>query len=64
VALGIAVAASGAKLPRSLLYGTQPIEASSYAAAAIGMLLIALAAAYLPAVRAARVSPMTALREG
>jgi hypothetical protein len=35
-----------------------------YAGAAIGMLLIAGTAACVPALRAARVSPMTALREG
>jgi predicted permease len=64
VLTGVVIAASGARLLQSLLYDTPAIEASSYAAAAIGMLLIAVTAACVPALRAARVSPMTALREG
>ena len=64
VLAGIVIAASGARLLQSLLYNTQAIDASSYAGAAIGMLLIAGTAACVPAFRAARVSPMTALREG
>jgi predicted permease len=64
VLVGVVIAASGARLLQSLLYNTQAIEASSYAGAAIAMLLTAAAAACIPALRAARVSPMTALREG
>jgi len=64
VLVGAVIAASGARLLQSLLYNTQAIEASSYASAAIGMLLIAVTAACVPALRAARVNPMTALREG
>lgn len=64
VLVGVVIAASSARLLQSLLYNTQAIEPSSYAAAVIGMLLIAVTAACVPALRAARVSPMTALREG
>ena len=64
VLVGLVIAAAGARLLQSLLYNTQAIEASSYASAAIGMLLIAVTAACVPALRAARVNPMTALREG
>jgi predicted permease len=64
VLAGIVVAAAAARLLQSLLYNTQAIDVSSYAGAAIGMLLIAGTAACVPAFRAARVSPMTALREG
>jgi predicted permease len=64
VLTGVVIAASGARLLQSLLYNTQAIEPSSYAGAAVGMLLIAGTAACVPALRAARVSPMTALREG
>ena len=64
VLAGIVVAASVAGLLQSLLYNTQAIEASSYASAAIGMLLVAVTAACVPALRAARVNPMRALREG
>jgi putative ABC transport system permease protein len=64
VLAGVVIAASVARLLQSLLYNTQAIEPSSYAGAAVGMLLIAGTAACVPALRAARVSPMTALREG
>jgi putative ABC transport system permease protein len=64
VTAGVVIAAASARLLQSLLYNTPAIEASSYAGAAIGMLLIAGTAACVPALRAARVSPMTALREG
>jgi predicted permease len=64
VLIGVVIAASGARLLQSLLYNTEAIDVSSYASAAVGMLLIAATAACVPAFRAARVSPMTALREG
>jgi putative ABC transport system permease protein len=64
VLVGIVITASAGRLLQSLLYNTQAIEPSSYTAAAVGMLLIAVTAACVPAWRAARVSPMTALREG
>jgi predicted permease len=64
VLTGVVIAASAARLLQSLLYNTPALEVSSYASAAIGMLLIAGTAACVPAFRAARVSPMTALREG
>jgi len=55
---------SDARLLQSLLYNTRALEAWSYAGASIAMLSIAGIAACVPAFRAARVSPMTALREG
>jgi len=64
VALGVVIAGGVARLLQSLLYNTAAIDASSYAATASGVLLIAVTAACVPALRAARVSPMTALREG
>jgi ABC-type antimicrobial peptide transport system permease subunit len=64
VLTGMVIAASGARLLQSLLYNTPAIETSSYASAAAVMLLIAATAACVPAYRAARISPMTALREG
>jgi putative ABC transport system permease protein len=64
VAVGMTLAASGARLLQSLLYNTPAIEASSYVSAAFAMLVLAGMAACLPALRAARVNPMSALREG
>ena len=52
-----------ARVLQSLLYETAAINAPSYAAAAAFVLLVAATAAWVPARRAARVSPMTALRE-
>jgi ABC-type antimicrobial peptide transport system permease subunit len=61
--LGIRAALAARGL-QGLLYNTKPLDASSYAAAAAAMLVIALSAAAIPALRAARVDPITALREG
>jgi len=58
--LGGALAASG--LLRSLLFGVSPFDPLVLTAAAIGVLLLAVAASTLPAVRAASVEPMKALR--
>ncbi|MGH9203670.1 MAG: ABC transporter permease, partial [Vicinamibacterales bacterium] len=63
VAVGIVGAGSAARVLQSLLYQTSAIDPASYAAVAVFVLLVASSAATLPAVRAARVTPMTALRE-
>ena len=63
VSVGVFGAASAARVMQSLLYETPAIDAASYAVAICFVLLVATTAAGLPAVRAARVSPMTALRE-
>jgi putative ABC transport system permease protein len=63
VALGAAGAAAVAKVMQGLLYETSAVNPASYAAAAAFVLLVAAAAAWLPAQRAASISPMTALRE-
>ena len=61
-AVGVAGAAASARVLQSLLYQTAALNAPSYAAAAVLVLLVAATAAWVPALRAARVSPMTALR--
>jgi len=58
--LGGAVAASG--LLRSLLFGVSPFDPLVLTAAAIGVMLLAVAASTLPALRAASIEPMQALR--
>jgi ABC-type antimicrobial peptide transport system permease subunit len=50
------------RLIDSLLFGVTRFDPSSYFAAAVGLLLIALAAALSPAIRAVRASPMISLR--
>jgi putative ABC transport system permease protein len=62
-AFGVFGAASVAKVMQSLLYETTAMNPTSYAASALFMLLVAAGAAWVPARRAAAVSPMTALRE-
>jgi ABC-type lipoprotein release transport system permease subunit len=46
----------------SLLFGVRPNDPSTFAAVAAALVLVALGASYLPARRAARVDPMSALR--
>jgi predicted permease len=61
VVLGVAASFALERLIASLLFGVTTADAAS--AAAVGVLAaVALAACYLPALRAARVSPLDALR--
>ena len=62
VAAGVFAAAGAARLVASLLYGISPHDPLAYAAAAATLLIAALVAAWVPALRAARVDPMVALR--
>jgi ABC-type antimicrobial peptide transport system permease subunit len=48
---------------QSLLYETTAMNPASYAASAAFVLLVAAGAAWVPARRAAAVSPITALRQ-
>jgi predicted permease len=60
IGLGGAIAASG--LLRSLLFGVSPFDPLVLALAAVGVTLLAVAASALPALRAASIEPMQALR--
>jgi ABC-type antimicrobial peptide transport system permease subunit len=61
--LGTAVAIACARTVRTLLYGINPIDPLTLIIAIVGLLTIALAASLLPAIRAASVDPIQALRE-
>jgi putative ABC transport system permease protein len=62
LALGIGGALSATRALSSLLYGVHPTDAVTFAAVAALLLIVALAACYIPARRATRVDPMVALR--
>ncbi|HEX5421800.1 MAG TPA: FtsX-like permease family protein [Gammaproteobacteria bacterium] len=59
--IGLFAAAGVTRLTSSLLYDVQPIDALTYAAVAIGLMLVAALASYLPARRASAVDPVESL---
>lgn len=62
LALGIPISIAGGKAVASLLYGVKPIDPASLAIATVVMTVVAGLAAYVPARRAMRLDPLTALR--
>ncbi len=62
VAIGVIGALAGTSVVQSLLFGLSPTDPLTFVLAALLMLSVALAAAYLPARRASRVDPVVALR--
>jgi len=62
IAVGGAVALGLTRMMSSLLYGIAPTDPWTFAGVATLLALVALAACYIPARRAMRVDPMTALR--
>lgn len=62
VAAGTAGAFVLAKVLRGLLYGITPTDPASFILASIGLLGLTLVASYIPARRAARIEPVSALR--
>jgi predicted permease len=62
ITLGLAAAWGLSRLIGNQLYGVSPNDPVTMVAAACGLTIIALLAGYIPASRAARVNPVTALR--
>ena len=62
--VGLAAALAGSRVIESLLYGVSPRDPAVFAATTCVLLAVALGACWLPARRAARLSPLDALREG
>jgi ABC-type antimicrobial peptide transport system permease subunit len=59
---GLALAFGASQLLGSLLYGVPAHDPVAYAAASVVLLLAAVVGSWLPARRAARIAPTTALR--
>jgi putative ABC transport system permease protein len=62
VTIGTAGGLMLTRLMSGLLYGVHATDPVTYGAVAILLMLVALAACFIPAVRAMRVDPMVALR--
>ena len=66
VAIGLAIGLAGAsalsRVISTMLFGVSPLDPATYALAAAAWLAVALLACYVPAARAMRVDPVTALR--
>jgi putative ABC transport system permease protein len=62
VGLGLAAAALVTRFLEGLLYGVQPLDAVSFAGGAAIFIALALVAGLIPALRAASVNPVEALR--
>lgn len=62
IVLGVAVALVSARLVATFLFGLTPTDPGTLAAAMLLLTTVALAAALIPALRATRVDPVTALR--
>ena len=62
LAAGLAVSAGAARLLRTMLYETRPLDPLVFVAVAAMLLSVALIACWLPARRASRLDPVQALR--
>jgi len=62
IAIGLPPPWGLTRMVRSQLYGIQPNDTLTIAAATLGIAVVALLAGYVPTLRATRVDPMRALR--
>jgi putative ABC transport system permease protein len=62
VAVGVVAGLALTRLMASLLYGVAPSDGATFASVALLLLLVAMLACTVPAMRAMRVDPLEALR--
>jgi putative ABC transport system permease protein len=62
IVIGLLGAAAGTRLMERLLFGVSATDPMTFAAAAVALGIASVAATCIPALRAARVAPVTALR--
>ncbi len=62
VAIGVLAALGASQLLATMLYEVSAVDPLTYAAVALVLGVVCLAAAYLPALRATRVDPLTSIR--
>ncbi|HEX4595654.1 MAG TPA: ABC transporter permease [Bryobacteraceae bacterium] len=63
LAIGIGLSLAVGRAASSMLFGLQPSDPVTIGASVAGLAVVAIAASLLPAIRAARVEPVVALRE-
>jgi ABC-type lipoprotein release transport system permease subunit len=63
VALGMVVAMLASRLLQAQLFEIAPSDATTYVAVAVGLVLVSTIASWIPARRASRIDPMSALRQ-
>ena len=63
IAVGVAAALASSSILRSMLYETRSRDPYVMSTVCVAVAIVGLAAAYIPALRAARVDPMVALRD-
>jgi putative ABC transport system permease protein len=63
VVLGLGGAAAAGRSLRNILYGVPPLDIVTFAASGLAIVVIGFVAAGIPALRAGRIDPVTALRQ-
>lgn len=63
VIAGVVVALGSARVVEGLLYGVEPLDVPTFTAVPIGLVVIAMIAAALPAMKVGRIDPVIALRK-
>jgi ABC-type antimicrobial peptide transport system permease subunit len=63
LALGLVAAAAGTRLLTTMLFRVQPNDPVVYLAVTVLLYMVTLVACYVPARRASKIDPLTAMRQ-